>query len=60
MIEEIISNKSEERMKLFEEAAGITRYKQRRKQIRPTTRTSTRAYRQLLLPILVVPQSLLH
>ncbi|HCD36029.1 MAG TPA: chromosome segregation protein SMC [Chlorobium sp.] len=32
MIEEIISNKSEERMKLFEEAAGITRYKQRRKQ----------------------------
>ena len=32
MIEEIISNKSEERLKLFEEAAGITRYKQRRKQ----------------------------
>ena len=32
MIEEIISNRSEERMKLFEEAAGITRYKQRRKQ----------------------------
>ena len=32
MVEEIISNKSEERMKLFEEAAGITRYKQRRKQ----------------------------
>ncbi len=32
MIEEIISNKSEERMRLFEEAAGITRYKQRRKQ----------------------------
>ncbi|ANT64268.1 chromosome segregation protein SMC [Prosthecochloris sp. CIB 2401] len=32
MIEEIISNKSEERMKLLEEAAGITRYKQRRKQ----------------------------
>jgi chromosome segregation protein len=32
MIEEIISNKSEERMKLFEEAAGISRYKQRRKQ----------------------------
>jgi len=32
MIEEIISNKSEERLKLFEEAAGISRYKQRRKQ----------------------------
>jgi chromosome segregation protein len=32
MIEEIISNKSEDRLKLFEEAAGITRYKQRRKQ----------------------------
>lgn len=32
MIEEIISNKSEERMRLLEEAAGITRYKQRRKQ----------------------------
>jgi len=32
MIEEIISNKSEERLKLFEEAAGINRYKQRRKQ----------------------------
>ncbi|MGC8774700.1 MAG: chromosome segregation protein SMC [Chlorobaculum sp.] len=32
MIEEIISNKSEERLRLFEEAAGITRYKQRRKQ----------------------------
>ncbi|MEI6847118.1 MAG: chromosome segregation protein SMC [Chlorobiaceae bacterium] len=32
MIEELISNKSEERLKLFEEAAGITRYKQRRKQ----------------------------
>ena len=32
MIEEIISNKSEERLKMFEEAAGITRYKQRRKQ----------------------------
>jgi chromosome segregation protein len=32
MIEEIISNKSEERLKLFEEAAGITRYKQRRRQ----------------------------
>ena len=32
MIEEIISNKSEERLKLYEEAAGITRYKQRRKQ----------------------------
>lgn len=32
MIEEIISNKNEERLKLFEEAAGITRYKQRRKQ----------------------------
>ena len=32
MIEEIVSNKSEERLKLFEEAAGITRYKQRRKQ----------------------------
>ena len=32
MIEEILSNKSEERLKLFEEAAGITRYKQRRKQ----------------------------
>jgi chromosome segregation protein len=32
MIEEIISNKSDERLKLFEEASGITRYKQRRKQ----------------------------
>lgn len=32
MIEEIISNKSEERLKLFEAAAGINRYKQRRKQ----------------------------
>jgi len=32
MIEEIISNKSEERLKLFEEAAGVNRYKQRRKQ----------------------------
>ncbi len=32
MIEEIISNRSEERLKLFEEAAGITRYKQRRRQ----------------------------
>ncbi|MEC9485919.1 MAG: chromosome segregation protein SMC [Prosthecochloris sp.] len=32
MIEEIISNKSEERLRLLEEAAGITRYKQRRKQ----------------------------
>ncbi len=32
MIEEIINNKSDERLRLFEEAAGITRYKQRRKQ----------------------------
>jgi chromosome segregation protein len=32
MIEEIISNKSDERLRLFEEASGITRYKQRRKQ----------------------------
>ena len=32
MIEEIISNKSDERLRLLEEAAGITRYKQRRKQ----------------------------
>ncbi|MCW8815814.1 MAG: chromosome segregation protein SMC [Chlorobium sp.] len=32
MIEEIINNKSDERLKLFEEAAGITRYKHRRKQ----------------------------
>lgn len=32
MIEEIISNKSDERLHLLEEAAGITRYKQRRKQ----------------------------
>ena len=32
MIEEIINNKSDERLRLFEEAAGITRYKQRRRQ----------------------------
>lgn len=32
MIEQILSENAEERRKLFEEAAGITKYKQRRKQ----------------------------
>lgn len=32
MIEQILSDNAEERRKLFEEAAGITKYKQRRKQ----------------------------
>lgn len=42
MIEEIISNKSEERLKLFEEAAGITRYKQRRRQTFRQLETTSR------------------
>ncbi|ASQ91100.1 chromosome segregation protein SMC [Prosthecochloris sp. GSB1] len=42
MIEEIISNKSEERLKLFEEAAGITRYKHRRKQTFRQLESTTR------------------
>ncbi len=42
MIEEIISNKSEERLRLFEEAAGITRYKHRRKQTFRQLESATR------------------
>ncbi len=42
MIEEIISNKSDERLRLFEEAAGITRYKQRRKQTFRQLQNTTR------------------
>ena len=34
MVEEILSDKNQERRRLFEEAAGITRYKDRRKQTR--------------------------
>ena len=32
MVETILSDKMEERRKLFEEAAGVTRYKARRKE----------------------------
>ena len=42
MIEEIINNKSDERLRLFEEAAGITRYKQRRKQTFRQLESTTR------------------
>ncbi len=42
MIEEIINNKSDERLRLFEEAAGITRYKQRRKQTFRQLESATR------------------
>ena len=42
MIEEIINNKSDERLRLFEEAAGITRYKQRRKQTFKQLESTTR------------------
>ncbi len=47
MIEEIISNKSEERLKLFEEAAGITRYKQRRKQTFKLLETTSQDMRRV-------------
>ncbi|PWW80994.1 chromosome segregation protein SMC [Prosthecochloris marina] len=42
MIEEIINNRSDERLRLFEEAAGITRYKQRRKQTFKQLENTTR------------------
>lgn len=42
MIEEIINNKSDERLRLFEEAAGITRYKHRRKQTFKQLESTTR------------------
>lgn len=42
MIEEIINNKSDERLRLFEEAAGITRYKQRRRQTFKQLENTTR------------------